>query len=351
MKRGLVRLTSLLVVWGSVQDLHGQPPTAPDPSLDAYLAQEHSVTIDGNRRIHVVCIGAGTPTIVLSAGRGDWSVTWSRVQPTVAKITRTCAWDRPGFGFSGPSPATQNVDTTTTDLEAALVRGDIRGPYVLVGHSLGGYESLTFADRHRSDVMGMVLVDPGIPDRFARYARTAPEFVTLGEAALKQQVARVRQCARVVRTEGLTAASAEATRCRRMIVRAEFPNALADALLDWWQDPALFETRASLLENTDLGSRPAVNPARNYGSMPLVVLSAPKQVELPPGLTPERQALLRAEAQAAFAEVSKGHEELATLSSIGIRRLVPNVGHYIQADDPDVVIEAIAEVVDAARRR
>jgi len=349
--KGLARLTMIVVVWESFQGLHGQAPAAPDPLLDAYLSQEHSVTIDGNRRIHLVCMGSGTPTVVLSAGRGDWSVTWSRVQPMVATITRVCAWDRPGFGFSSPSTATQNVDTTTTDLEAALVRAAIPGPYVLVGHSLGGYESLIFADRHRSGVTGMVLVDPGIPDQFARYARTAPAFVKEGEAALIQQVASVRQCAQVVRAGGLTAASAEATRCRRMIIRPAFSNALAGALLQWWQDPSLFETRASHLENTDLGSRPAVNPARNYGSMPLVVLSAPRQVELPPGLTPERQALLRAEAQAALADDSKGHEELAALSSIGVRRLVPDVGHFIQSDNPDVVIEAIAAVVEAARSR
>lgn len=347
----IARLTSLVIVWGSVQGAHAQAPVAPDPSLDLYLSQEHSVTIDGDRRIHLVCMGAGTPTVVLSAGRGDWSVTWSRVQPAVAKITRACAWDRPGFGFSSPSPATQNVDATTTDLEAALVRAAIPGPYVMVGHSLGGYESLIFADRHRNEVTGMVLVDPGIPDQFARYERTAPEFAKEGKAALVQQVASVRQCARVVRSEELTAASPDATRCRRMIVRPAFSSALAAALLDWWRDPALFETRASHFENTDLGSRPAVNPARNYGSMPLVVLSAPRQVDLPPGLTPERQAVLRAEAQAAFADDSKGHEELAALSSIGIRRLVPNVGHFIQADNPDVVVEAIAGVVEAARRR
>jgi len=134
MIKGLARLASLVAMWGSVQVLHGQTPTAPDPLLDPYVSQKQSVTIDGNRRIHLVCMGAGTPTVILSAGRGDWSVTWSRVQPEVAKITRVCAWDRPGFGFSSPSPAIQNVETTTTDLEAALVRAGISGPYVLVGH-------------------------------------------------------------------------------------------------------------------------------------------------------------------------------------------------------------------------
>ncbi len=345
------RLTALAIGWISVQSLYSQTGSVLDPSLDAYLSQEHSVTIDGNRRIHLVCMGAGTPTVILTAGRGDWSVTWSRVQPAVAQRTRVCAWDRPGFGFSSPSPATQNVETTTTDLEAALERGALPGPYVLVGHSLGGYESLIYADRHPKDVAGMVLVDPGIPDQFTRFAQLAPAFGKEGQAALAQQVARVRQCALVVRTAGLTAASTDADRCRRMIVRPAFSQALVAALLQWWHDPALFDTRASHFANTDLGSRPAVNPARHYGSMPLVVLSAPRQVELPPGLAPERQALLRAEAEAAFAEGSKGHDELAALSSAGVRRLIPNVGHFIQTDNPAVVIETITAVVEAARRR
>lgn len=351
MKKIHLWLMSIAVLWGSAPSLHGQAPVAPDRSLDQYLSQAHSATIDSNRRIHIVCLGTGAPTVVLSAGRGEWSVSWSRVQRAIARTTRACAWDRPGFGLSSASPAVQNVDSTTTDLEAALVQAAITGPYVMVGHSLGGYESLMFADRHPGDVKGMVLVDPGIPDQFVRFARTAPEFVKLGEAALVQQVAAVRQCSQVVRTGGLSAASADATRCRRMILRPAFSDALTRSLLEWWQDPALFETRASHWEHTDVGSRPAVNPTRNYGAMPLVVLSAPRQVELPPGLTPERKALLRAEAEASVADAAKGHEELAALSSTGIRRLVPNVGHYIQNDDPDIVIAAISEVVAAARRR
>jgi hypothetical protein len=67
MMRGLARLASLVVIWGSVQVLHGQVPTAP-LLLDPYLSQKHSVEIDGNRGIHLVCMGVGTPTVILSAG-------------------------------------------------------------------------------------------------------------------------------------------------------------------------------------------------------------------------------------------------------------------------------------------
>ena len=73
MMKGLARFTSIVIVWGAVHGLHGQAPPEPDPLLDTYLSQEHSVTIDGNRRIHLVCMGVGTPTVVFSAGCGDWT--------------------------------------------------------------------------------------------------------------------------------------------------------------------------------------------------------------------------------------------------------------------------------------
>jgi pimeloyl-ACP methyl ester carboxylesterase len=98
------------------------------------------------------------------------------VQPAIAETTRACAWDRAGFGFSDPSPERQTVDHTTNDLEQALVKGGIHGPYIVVGHSLGGYESLLFADRHPREVVRMVLVDPAYPDQAAINSRIAPEF-------------------------------------------------------------------------------------------------------------------------------------------------------------------------------
>ncbi len=176
----VLALAATLTARALAQDL---PPT--DESLAAYADTTHSVTLADGRELHLVCMGAGSPTIVLTAGLGDWAATWKEVQPTLARTTRACAWDRPGFGLSEASSVRQTVATTTADLEEALESGP-EGPYVLVGHSLGSYESLLFTDRHRDDVVGMVLVDPSPPDQFAVYARIAPlldEQMKVGMAA------------------------------------------------------------------------------------------------------------------------------------------------------------------------
>jgi pimeloyl-ACP methyl ester carboxylesterase len=106
--------------------------------------------------------------------------------------TRVCAWDRAGAGFSSPSPETQDIVHTTEDLEQALQKAGIRGPYVMVGHSLGAFESLRFTDRNRQSVVGMVLVDPDIPDRGTLDERLAPQFAAVSAALQDQDVKQRR---------------------------------------------------------------------------------------------------------------------------------------------------------------
>lgn len=78
------------------------------------------VHIGNGRTINLVCLGHGSPTVILTAGLGNWSLAWERVQRPLAKRTRVCAWDRAGYGFSSPSPESQDIVHTTEDLERAL---------------------------------------------------------------------------------------------------------------------------------------------------------------------------------------------------------------------------------------
>src|SRR5215469_15071494 len=122
-------------------------PTAADPTLAPYASMKDSVRLPDGRTIQLVCMGQGGPVVILTAGSGDWSIAWNTVQPAIARKTRVCAWDRAGFGFSSPPPRLQSVADTTSDLQAALKAGGVLGPYILVGHSLGGFESAMLKDR------------------------------------------------------------------------------------------------------------------------------------------------------------------------------------------------------------
>jgi pimeloyl-ACP methyl ester carboxylesterase len=157
-------------------------PAAIDPQLRPYSQPDLLVDVGKGRHIHLFCKGSGGPTVILTAGLGNWSEVWRKVQPSIALKTKVCAWDRAGYGYSSPSSEPQDVLHTTADLERALKAARIPGPYVLVGHSLGGYESLVFADHHPKEVVGMVLVDPSIPDQMRILTSyVGPETATINK--------------------------------------------------------------------------------------------------------------------------------------------------------------------------
>src|ERR1044072_252967 len=153
--------------------LPAAPPAASaQTALDAYARPGRLVEVAPGRRLNILCMGEGSPTVILTAGLGQWSAAWAPVQAEIARRTRVCAWDRAGFGFSDASAERQGLVQTTTDLTLLLHAAGIDGPFVLVGHSAGGFESMIFADPHPERVVGRVLVDSVVLDQ-ARRRRAA----------------------------------------------------------------------------------------------------------------------------------------------------------------------------------
>src|SRR5919202_5511772 len=99
----------------------------------AYPALGQLVDV-GGYRLHIHCIGEGSPTVILESGLPNFSSDWAWVQPEVAKTTRVCAYDRAGLGWSDASPRPRTTAVMADELALLLDRADIRGPYVLVAH-------------------------------------------------------------------------------------------------------------------------------------------------------------------------------------------------------------------------
>jgi pimeloyl-ACP methyl ester carboxylesterase len=343
--KSLLSLTIAVLVAVSAQAQ--QPPPGPPPvdeSLAPYASAENAVRLPDGRLLNFVCMGQGSPTVILTAGLGDFTGwAWAPVQAEMARTTRVCAWDRAGYGLSDGVAVPQTVAATTADLEAALATGRIPGPYVLVGHSLGSYESLLYADRHPDRVSGMVLVDPSYPDQVATLQRLQPEAA----AALERGhplVELFRKCAADIRSGALRAGTPDPNSC--VTYPPFFPTVLQEALTaKVLGNPLQYESQAAFPLGVAASSREVINPTRNYGAMPLVVLTATVRPPSPAAATAEQLA----QAGAVDEQWNRSHDELAALSTRGINARVPGANHYIQRSRPQVVIDAVEAVVREVR--
>jgi pimeloyl-ACP methyl ester carboxylesterase len=116
------------------------------------------IEVDGYR-LHLNCTGTGTPTVILEEGAGGGSLNWTWIQRKVAETTRVCSYDRPGHAWSSSIETPRDAETVSRELDALLKAAGEKGPFIAVGHSLGGTYARMFAARQGRDVVGLVLVD------------------------------------------------------------------------------------------------------------------------------------------------------------------------------------------------
>lgn len=162
------------VVAGAVALIGAVAPTTsgagPKAVADPYAAPGRQVFLADHRKLNFRCSGQGSPTVILESGFGAGSNAWSAVQPLIAPVTRVCAYDRAGYGFSDPGPMPRDGAAIARDLDFGLKAAGIAGPYVVVGHSAGGLYARLFAARRRRDVEGLVFVDSSVEHQSQRLA-------------------------------------------------------------------------------------------------------------------------------------------------------------------------------------
>src|SRR5438445_4750230 len=149
----------------------------------------------GGYRLHINCTGTGSPTVILDAGLGGTSLDWSKVQPAVARFTRVCSYDRAGYGWSETEPGPRTSQQMVTELHLLLAHAQINGPYLLVGHSLGGLNMRLYAYHYPGEVAGMVLLDSTSEHQFAQFGTYPPFFPPQAVSAAEQQLMLFRGAA------------------------------------------------------------------------------------------------------------------------------------------------------------
>jgi pimeloyl-ACP methyl ester carboxylesterase len=272
----------------------------------------------GGRSIQLDCRGTGTPVVVFESGMDlNGSLSWSKVHDEVARTTRACAYSRAGMLWSDPAPGHRNGLAVAADLHATLERAGEMPPFVLVGHSLGGPYVLIYTERYGGEVAGLVLVDPSHPDQIERFRRVAKEDFTALDP-LAHVLARLSWTG--INRIGIAVAQ-DASK-ERQILAAFRPTTFAAAVREV---EGRFETFAQAGAVRDLGDRPVI--VLTAGQSPLSGRLSAEQDSL-------RQELWM-----------QMHDEIASWSSNGVNRLVPDSSHYIHQTKPDAVVQAVEEVV------
>jgi pimeloyl-ACP methyl ester carboxylesterase len=310
-----------------------EPAQAPDDQGAAWYAAydrgSRQVPLPEGRTLNLYCLGRGSPTVILESGLGSGAYTWWKVQDRIGKFTRVCAYDRAGYGKSPMGPLPRDTTAHVSDLEALLKAGAIRGPYVVVGHSMGGYIARLFASLHTADVVGMVLVDPAVENQLAIMEPVMPT-IAKGDASSRRYM---HYCADPKTTD----ADFEKD-CVRAAPKT-FPPALAAKFVTTRDNMRTFGAEGDAFFDRD--SFEVIAQRRSFGAMPLVILT---RGELSTNIP-------RDEAETEHRMWTQLHDQVAQLSTRGSNRTVEGSGHYIQLDKPDAVVSAVAEVVRAARAK
>jgi len=122
----------------------------------------------GMHVMYIDCYGDKSPTVLIDVGIADSSANWYKLAKSLSKDVRTCVYDRAGYGWSDPGPGKRTTAQIVHELNMLLEFAEVPGPYVLVGHSFGGFTARYFAATHPNKIVGAVLVDSSHPDQIYR---------------------------------------------------------------------------------------------------------------------------------------------------------------------------------------
>jgi pimeloyl-ACP methyl ester carboxylesterase len=290
-----------------------------------YIPPGQLVDVNG-LTMHLNCSGAELPTVILEAGLGyEGSLSWHSIQSEISTHNRVCSYDRAGILWSDKADGPLTAAATAERLHTLLAQASEQGPFVLVGHSIGGPLTMVYADKYPSEVAGIVLVDSSHPEQIDRLPREAVEMDSV--QPMESFMYSVTAELGIMR---LTIPDPpEGTPEREVIANSFLPRSV----------PGLLDEFAALefvLEEA--------GEVKGFGDAPLIVLTAGKAPEnLPPQFTPE----IVSKTELVWSELQT---ELVGLSTNAEQRVINDATHYIHHDNPEAVVRAIRDVVEAVQR-
>lgn len=283
----------------------------------------------GGVRLHLNCIGQGTPTVVMDAGGAAPSITWGLVPSEIAKFTRVCTYDRAGLGWSEPNPRISRTSQQSVDeLQLLLTKAGINPPYILVGHSLGGVNMRLYASQYPKDVVGLVLVDSSHENQV-----TPEMWRRVKMQSRLYQVFRVVSYVGVLRLIGEMNLLPILEEIKRDMQKYPLSvQTLFDTFKSFCYRPHYWATASNELANIQKGFE-EVQSVTSLGSLPLIVLSQGS-----------KESKMSDERRQQWASLQL---DLTKLSSNSQRIIAENSGHFVQLDQPELVVSAVQQLLES----
>jgi pimeloyl-ACP methyl ester carboxylesterase len=277
----------------------------------------------GTHRVRVYQHGEGQPSVALVHGAGDCAASWTYVQGQVAPFSRVLSYDRAGIGGSEPGPP-PTLERCLDELRRVLETAS-PGPCVLVGHSLGGLLVSLYAQRHPDQVRGLVLVDP-TPEAIASDPGVKAGFVVSGVLARFFQLAAPIGVTRLLLVSGKMPLYPEQPRLRAVVSADEYARWVADVCRTFASSAAGDELRAVLTLADEAARLGEGIPEPRLGDLPLGILTSH-----------------------AFGDKWLAwHRELTARSTNSFQRVTDTTAHNVHLRHPELVVQAIRDVVGMA---
>ena len=297
------------------------------------------VRIRGGQNLFVVERGSTGPTVVFESGIAATHLNWHRIQDAVSSFARTVAYDRAGLGWSSPCTSARTPSKVASELHDLLEEARIAPPYVLVGHSFGGFVMRRFAALYRDEVAGVLLVDPmrcdewppvdetkrGTVERGARLCGFAIPIAHIGVArlAVTSLLCRSGRVSRWLTQAGGDGAEHVMGRVREEI--GKMPPETWPMVAAHWSRPSFYAGMRAHVEAVPDSVREMLT-AEPMRGVPVVVLTPDSSKSLP---------------EEALRCIGENVEQI----------IVPHSAHWLHLDQPQIVIETIRSLAESSSQR
>jgi len=295
----------------------------------------------GGASLHALTMGQGPATVVFESGLMSTVLSWSDIQPEIAKAARTFSYDRAGLGWSGPGPAPRDAAQVARELHTLLDYLQLTPPYILVGHSFGGLTTRAFAGQYLDEVAGLVLLDPVVPAEWHPVGEQNEKRIRVGSRILRRASelsrwgllrfvsALLRSGAKVlaeplVRVMSKGAPKGDGT--SKSPLFWNLPASERSMAHVFWVQPKFTDTIASQLEHLPASAAQAVAAADSLRHIPVFVISA---------------------ADSSSSRLAD-HEATARFSCSGKHSVAGKGGHWVMVDDRELVLRTIREAIEIA---